>query len=134
MDNLRRPFIILCVTCAYSQYDKSKLTRISLDTKVEEDTFDEEQDVRQRQADQGGIHLPTEAKNLICELCIHRNFQQDVKVDEQVVSANRSKQYKKNVNLVLSSLTDIFVCFAVKCMQGIRCPLEMIDNILRTHL
>lgn len=92
VDNFQRPIIILCVTCAYSQYGNSELTRISLDTKVKEDTFDEEQDVRHRQADEGGIHLPTEAKNLICELCIHRNFQQDVKVDEHVVPANTSKQ------------------------------------------
>lgn len=38
------------------------------------------------------------------------------------------------VNLVLSNLADIFVCYSVKYMQEIRCPLEMIGNTLVTNL
>lgn len=72
----------------------ARLTRISLDAKVEEDTFDEQQDVRHRQAGQGGVHVPAEAKHLIAELGIHSHLQQDVQIDEHVVSAIRGKTWK----------------------------------------
>lgn len=47
------------------------LTWISLDTEVEEEGLDGQQDIRHRQAGQSGVHLPAEAEHLIGELCIH---------------------------------------------------------------
>lgn len=68
-----------------------KLTWISLDAEVEEEGLDDQQDIRHRQAGQGGVHLPAEAKHLIGELCIHSTLQQDMQIDEHVVPAIRSK-------------------------------------------
>lgn len=72
-------------------YTSAKLTWISLDAEVEEGGLDGQQDIRHRQAGQGGVHLPAEAKHLIGELCIHSNLEQDMQIDEHVVPAIRSK-------------------------------------------
>lgn len=66
-----------------------KLTWISPDAEVEEDGLDDQQDIRHRQADQSGVHLPAEAKHLKGELCIHSRLQKDMQVDEHVVPAVR---------------------------------------------
>lgn len=67
------------------------VTWISLDAEVEEESLDGQQDVWHRQAGQGGVHLPAEAKYLIGELCIHSNLEQNMQIDEHVVPAIRSK-------------------------------------------
>lgn len=74
--------------CAYVS---NKLTGISCDAEVEEECLDDQQDIRHRQAGQGGVHLPAEAKHFIAELCIHSHLQQDMQIDEHVVPAIRSK-------------------------------------------
>lgn len=70
--------------CAYTS---ATLTWISLDAVVEEEGLDGQQDVRHRQAGQGGVHLPAEAKHLVRELCIHSDLEQDMQIDEHVVPA-----------------------------------------------
>lgn len=84
----------MCTDITQALTQAAKLTRISPDAKIEEDTFDEQQDVRHRQAGEGGVHLPAETKHLIAELDIHSHLQQDVQIDEHVVSAITGKIWK----------------------------------------
>lgn len=70
---------------------KRKLTWISLDAEVEEEGLDGQQDVRHRKAGQSGVHLPAEAEHLVGEFCINSALQKDMKIDEHVVPAVRSR-------------------------------------------
>lgn len=79
------------------KYISDRFTWIPLDAEVEEEGLDGQQDVRYRQAGQGGVHVPAEAKHLIAELCIHSNLEQDMQIDEHVVPASRSKRLRANI-------------------------------------
>lgn len=53
---------------------KKKGTWFFVDAKVEEESLDEEEDVRHVQADQRDAHLDAETKNLIGELGVYGPF------------------------------------------------------------
>lgn len=72
-------------------YSSVEPTWISSDAEVKKESLDDQQDVRHTQTEQACVHLPAEAKHFIGELCIHRDLQQDMQIDEHVVSAIRSR-------------------------------------------
>lgn len=78
---------------------------ISLDAEVEEEGLDKQQDVRHRQAGQGGVHLSAEAKDLIGELSVHSDLQQDMQIDEHVVPL-----VEQSVQAPLGELLEPFWC------------------------